>query len=45
MHDKPDNSSLANKIERLQHNVVLAISGAIRGSSKESMYQELSLSL
>ena len=42
VHYKPANSSLSNKIEPLQYNAALAISDAIRVSSKESMYQELS---
>ena len=34
-------SSLANKIESVQYNPALAITGAIRGTSKEKLYQEL----
>ena len=38
-----DNSSLSDKIESAQYNAVLAIAGAIRGTSKEKLYQELGL--
>ena len=38
-----DNSSLSDKIESVQYNAVLAITGAIRGTSKEKLYQELGL--
>ena len=33
----------SHKIESVQHNAVLAITGAIRGTSKEKLYQELGL--
>ena len=33
--------NICNKIESLQHNAALAITGTIRGSSKEKLYQEL----
>ena len=39
--DQPNLSSLANKIESVQYNAALAITGAIRGTSKEKLYQEL----
>ena len=35
-------SSLANKIKSVQYNTTLAITGAIRGSSEEKLYLELS---
>ena len=41
IYDQPNLSLLANKIESVQCNVGLAISGAIRGTSKEKLYQEL----
>ena len=41
IYHQPNNLSLYNKIETCQYNAVLAIAGAIRGSSKESLYQEL----
>ena len=33
--------NICNKIESLQYNAALAITGAIRGSSKETLFQEL----
>ena len=33
--------NICNKIESLQYNAALAITGAIRGSLKEKLYQEL----
>ena len=41
IYDQPNNSSLSDKIESVQYNAVLAITGAIRGTSKEKLYQEL----
>ena len=41
IYDKPNNVNICNKIESLQHNSALDITGAIRGSSKEKLYQEL----
>ena len=43
IYDQPNNSSLSDKIESVQYNAVLAITGAIRGTSKEKLYQELGL--
>ena len=43
IYDQPNNSSLSDKIESLQYNAVLAITDAIRGTSKEKLYQELGL--
>ena len=39
--DQPNNSSLSDKIESAQYDAVLAITGTIRGTSKEKLYQEL----
>ena len=41
IYDQPNLSSLANKIESVQYNAALPITGAIRGTSKEKLYQEL----
>ena len=41
VYDQPNNSSLSEKIESLQYNAALAITGAIKGSSKEKLCQEL----
>ena len=38
---KPNYINICNKIEILQYKAALAITGAIRGSSKEKLYQEL----
>ena len=43
IYDQPNNSNLSHKIESVQYNAVLAITGAIRGTSKEKMYKELGL--
>ena len=39
--DKPSNATFSNRIESAQHNAALAITGTIRGTSKERLYQEL----
>ena len=36
IYDQPNNSRLSGKIETVQYNDALAISGAIRGASKEN---------
>ena len=41
VYDQPNNSSLSEKIEYLQYNAALAITGAMKVSSKEKLYQEL----
>ena len=38
IYDQPNNSSLSDKIGSVQYNAVLAITGAIRGTSKEKLY-------
>ena len=43
IHDQPNSSRLSAKIESLQYNAPLAITGAIRGTSKDKLYQELGL--
>ena len=40
---QPNSSRLSDKIESVQYHAALAISGAIRGTSKEKLYQELGL--
>ena len=40
IYDQPNNLGLSNKIETCQYNAALAITGEIRGSSKERLYQE-----
>ena len=41
--DKAYNSSFHQNLEKIQYNSVLAITGAIRGTSKENIYHELGL--
>ena len=43
IYDQPSNASFSKKIESVQYNVVLAITGAIKGSSREKLYQDLGL--
>ena len=43
IHDQPNNSSLSNKTESVQYNVVLSITRAITGTSKVELYQEWGL--
>ena len=38
---KPNNMNICNKNKSLQYNAALAITGAIRGTSKEKLFQEL----
>ena len=37
VYDQPDNSSFMQKIESIQYNAALAITGAIKGSSREKL--------
>ena len=41
IYDQSNNSRLSGKIETDQYNDALAITGAIRGTSKEKLYKEL----
>ena len=43
IYDHIFNESFQNKLESVQYNVALAITGAMRGSSREKLYQELGL--
>ena len=43
IYDKMFNESFHTKLESLQYNATLAITGAIRGSSSEKLYKELGL--
>ena len=38
LYDQPNNLNVCNKIENCHYNAALAITGAIRGSSKERLY-------
>ena len=43
LYDQAYNMSFHHKLESIQYNACLAITGAIRGTSKEKLYQELDL--
>ena len=43
LYDQAVNSSFHAKMESIQYNACLAITGAIRGTSREEIYQELDL--
>ena len=43
LYDQAFNASFHEKLESIQYNACLALTGAIRGTSKEKMYQELGL--
>ena len=43
LYDKASNESFHQKIESVQYNACLAITGAVRGSSREKNYQELAM--
>ena len=40
LYDQAFNSAFQNKLESIQYNVCLAITGSIRGISREKLYQE-----
>ena len=43
LYDKPDNQNFENKLEKLQYKACLGITGAIQGTSRQKIYDELSL--
>ena len=43
IYDKPHIDNFVNKMETVQYNAALAITGAIRGTSKERIYRELGI--
>ena len=43
IYDQPQNESFCEKLESVQYKAALAITGAIQGSSREKLYQELGL--
>ena len=43
MYDQTFNESFHERIESIQYNAAIAITGAIRGTSSEKLYQELGL--
>ena len=42
-YDQPHNKSVCKNLESVQYKVALAITGAIQGTSREKIYQELGL--
>ena len=42
-HDERSNTSFHKRLESLQYNAALALTGAIRGTLKEKLYNELGL--
>ena len=43
IYDEAYNETFHQKLESIQYNACLALSGAIRGSSRETLYHELGL--
>ena len=43
IYDQPKNESFCQRLESVQYNAALAITGAIRGTSQEKLYKELGL--
>lgn len=43
IYDQPHNDTFCSRTESVQYNAALAITGAIRGTSREKIYQELGL--
>ena len=41
IYDQPNNESFTQKIERIQYNAALAITGVIKGTSQSKLYREL----
>ena len=43
IYDEDYNETFHQKLESIQYNACLALSGAIRGSSRENLYHDLGL--
>ena len=43
IYDNPENKTLINKLEKVQYQACLAVTGAFQGISRESLYRELGL--
>ena len=43
IYDKPRNEKFIDTLESIQYNATLAITGAIKGTSKEKLYNEIGL--
>ena len=43
LYDKPNNANFQNKLEKVQYRACLALTGAIQGTSRIKLYDELGL--
>ena len=43
LYDNPNNKSFQSKLEKVQYRACLAITGAIKGTLRERLYNELGL--
>ena len=43
LYDKPENEGFQNKLEKVQYRACLAITGAIRGTSKQKILQRTTI--
>ena len=43
IYDQPHNQTFSDRIESVQYNAALSITGAIKGTSRERLYRELGL--
>ena len=43
IYDNPENGTLINKLEEVQYQACLAITGACQGTLRENLYRELGL--
>ena len=43
LYDKPENENFQNKLEKVQYRACLAITGAIQGTPRQKLYDELGL--
>ena len=43
VYDQPSNDAFSSKLEAVQYKAALAITGAIKGTAREKLYQELAL--
>ena len=43
IHDQPQNESFCEKLKSVQYKAALAITGAIKGTSRDKIYKELGL--
>ena len=41
IYGQPNNKSFCDKIERVQYNAVLAVTGAVRGQSRRKLYKKI----